>query len=306
MPDSTPPPPPLLPPHAIGDLQGCNDALTRLLAKLPEAASTPLWFVGDLVNRGPNSLATLRQLIGLQQRATAVLGNHDVHLLSVVAGVRTPKAGDTLDEILQAPDRDDLIDWLRHRPLAHFQDTFLMVHAGVLPQWDAATVLELAAEIEQQLRGPKWKIFLAELFAARPGPWTPNLKGIERRRVTLSALTRIRFCSAAGLMEFKNNGSLADIPPGYYPWFDVPGRKTTEVTMVYGHWAAAGLVLRDNLCGIDTGCVWGNRLTALPLHADPAQRIPLQVECPKTSVLPIPIPVTATVLAPAPASKPAQ
>jgi bis(5'-nucleosyl)-tetraphosphatase (symmetrical) len=306
MPDSTLLPPPALTPHAIGDLQGCNDALTRLLAKLPEPASTPLWFVGDLVNRGPNSLATLRQLIGFQQRATAILGNHDLHLLAVVAGVRTPKAGDTLDDILKAPDRDDLIDWLRQRPLAHRQDNFLMVHAGVLPQWDAAMVLELAGEVEQQLRGPKWKSFLAELFAARPAPWTPNLKGIERRRVTVSALTRIRFCSAAGLMEFKSTGTLAEIPPGCYAWFDVPGRKTADITMVYGHWAAAGLVLRDNLCGIDTGCVWGNRLTALPLHADPAQRIPLQVECPKTSVLSIPVPVSATVLAPAPASKAAQ
>lgn len=291
MPDSTVPPPLARPPHAIGDLQGCHDALNRLLAKMPETASTPLWFVGDLVNRGPNSLATLRQLVGFQQRATAVLGNHDLHLLAVVAGVRTPKAGDTLDGILNAPDRDALIDWLRHRPLAHLQDNFLMVHAGVLPQWDAGTVLELAGEIEQQLRGPKWKTFLADLFAARPGPWMPNLKGIERRRVTLSALTRIRFCTAGGLMEFKNTGSLVEIPPGYYPWFDVPGRKTADVTVVYGHWAAAGLVLRDNLCGLDTGCVWGNRLTAVPLHADPALRVPVQVECPKTSTLQIPVPV---------------
>jgi len=298
MPDSNLPRPSANPPYAIGDLQGCHDALTRLLAKLPATETPPLWFVGDLVNRGPNSLATLRQLIGFGERASVILGNHDLHLLSVVAGARTSKQGDTLDDILNAPDRDALIDWLRFRPLAHRQDNFLMVHAGVLPQWDAATVLELAGEIEQGLRGPKWKAFLAELFAERPSPWKPNLKGIERRRATLSALTRIRFCTVDGLMDTKAAGGLNTLLPGYYPWFDVPGRKTADLTMVYGHWAAAGLVLRDNLCGLDTGCVWGNRLTALPLYADPAMRIPVQAECPKLTALPVSTPVPVTMPAP--------
>lgn len=291
MPDAAPIHRPSL--YAIGDLQGCHGALTALLAKLPESAPA-LWFVGDLVNRGPNSLATLRYLMSLGERATAILGNHDLHLLAVAAGVRTQKPGDTIQEILDAPDRDALIDWVRHRPLAFQRDQFLMVHAGVLPQWDTPTVLELAGEIEQTLRGPKWKNVVADLYAARPLPWTPNLKGIERRRVTLNALTRLRFCTEAGEMEFKHTGAPVEIPPGYRPWFDVPGRKTTDTTLIFGHWAAAGLVLRDNLCGIDTGCVWGNRLTALPLHSDPALRIPVQVECPKASPLKIPEPFSVT------------
>lgn len=273
------------PPVAIGDLQGCDGALRQLLAKLDAHAAAPLWFTGDLVNRGPNSLSALRQLIALGDRTTAILGNHDLHLLAVVASARSVKPGDTLDDILKAPDLDDLIDWLRFRPLAHFQNRFLMVHAGVLPQWDTATVLELAAEVEQQLRGPNWKSFISELYASRPASWAPNLKGMERRRVTVSALTRIRFCTAAGQMEFKHNGGPAEIPPGFQPWFDIAERKTADVTTVFGHWAAAGLVLRDNLCGIDTGCVWGNRLTALPLYSDPAQRIPVQVECQKPASL---------------------
>lgn len=279
-------PPPAVP-YAIGDLQGCQTAFTRLLDLIPPAA--PLWLVGDLINRGPDSLATLRQLAGLGSRVSTVLGNHDLHFLSVVAGVRTPKAGDTLNPLLSAPDRDELVEWLRQRPLAHAAGSFLMVHAGVLPQWDATATLELADDIARQLRGPKWKTFLAEMFAARPGPWSPDLKGIERRRVVLSALTRIRFCNAAGAMDFKFNGGLTELPPGYLPWFDQPARRTADVTVVFGHWAAAGLILRDNLCGLDTGCVWGNRLTALPLAAVPAQRIPVQVECPKTALLEVPV-----------------
>lgn len=276
-------------PYAIGDLQGCHDAFSRLLPQLP--AQAPLWLVGDLVNRGPHSLATLRHLqtLGQDGRVRAVLGNHDLHLLAVAAGVRTSKVGDTLDDVLGAPDRDALIDWLRSQPLAHAQDGFLMVHAGVLPQWEVETVLELASEIELGLRGAKWQKYLAELFAERPGAWNRSLKGVDRQRVVLSALTRLRFCNAAGQMDFKFTGAPTEIPPGYLPWFDQPARKTADVTMVFGHWAAAGLILRDNLCGLDTGCVWGNRLTALPLTAEPAGRIPVQVECPKTALLEVPV-----------------
>jgi bis(5'-nucleosyl)-tetraphosphatase (symmetrical) len=274
-------------PHAIGDLQGCQTAFARLLDLLP--ASAPLWLVGDLINRGPDSLAMLRQLAGMDSRVTAVLGNHDLHFLAVVAGVRSPKNGDTLNSLLGAPDCGDLVEWLRQRPLAHAAGSFLMVHAGVLPQWDVATTLELADDISRQLSGPKWKTFLADVFAVRPGPWSPTLKGIDRRRVVLSALTRIRFCDSAGAMDFKFTGAPTEIPPGYLPWFDQPARKTADTTVVFGHWAAAGLILRDNLCGLDTGCVWGNRLTALPLTAEPAGRIPVQVECPKTALLEVPM-----------------
>ncbi len=274
-------------PYAIGDLQGCHDAFTRLLAKLPENA--PLWLVGDLVNRGPHSLATLRSLIAFGSRVTAVLGNHDLHLLAVSAGIRTSKEGDTLHDVLNAPDRDALIDWLRSQPLAYAQMGCLMVHAGVLPQWNTDTVLELAAEIERGLRGANWQKYLADLYAERPGVWSASLKGMARQRVVMSALTRIRFCDAAGAMDFKFTGEPTKVPPGYLPWFDQPERKTADTTLIFGHWAAAGLILRDNLCGLDTGCVWGNRLTALPLAAEPAQRIPIQVECPKVALLEVPV-----------------
>ena len=277
-------------PYAIGDLQGCSGAFSRLLDLLPQdTPDTPLWLVGDLINRGPDSLATLRHLMQLDSRVTAVLGNHDLHFLAIVAGVRTQRPGDTLNPLLDAPDRDDMVEWLRRRPLAHASGNLLMVHAGVLPQWETATVLELADDIARGLSGPKWKTFLADMYASKPEAWTPNLKGMDRRRVALSALTRIRFCNAAGAMDFKYTGAPTEIPPGYLPWFDQPERKTADTTLVFGHWAAAGLILRDNLCGLDTGCVWGNRLTALPLAAEPAKRIPIQVECPKSALLEVPV-----------------
>lgn len=276
--------PPVQVPYGIGDLQGCCDALARLLDKLDLTPEKPLWFVGDLVNRGPSSLATLRKIIQLGTQATAILGNHDLHLLAVFAGVRKQKTGDTLDQILQASDAEQLIDWLRHRPLAHFDGARLMVHAGVLPQWDVATTIELAGEIEAQLRSPAWRTFIGELFAAPAQTWAPELKGIERMRSAASALTRLRLCNAAGAMELKYSGPPAGAPAGFMPWFDVPGRKTADVTVVCGHWASLGLVLRDTLCALDSGCVWGNRLTAVPLDLDPKKRVPIQIECPKNGL----------------------
>ncbi|WP_254067814.1 symmetrical bis(5'-nucleosyl)-tetraphosphatase [Burkholderia sp. L27(2015)] len=265
----------------MGDLQGCCNALARLLGKLDLTSESPLWFVGDLVNRGPSSLATLHKLIQLGQQATSILGNHDLHLLAIFAGSRKQKPGDTLDEILQAPDAVELIDWLRNRPLAHFDGIRLMVHAGVLPQWDVANTLELAGEIEAQLRAPTWRSFTGELFAAPAQPWHPRLKGIERMRSVTSVLTRIRLCDAAGQMETRYSGPPASAPAGFMPWFDVPDRKTDDVIVVFGHWAALGLVLRDRLCALDTGCVWGNQLSAVPLDIDPQKRIPIQVDCRK-------------------------
>jgi bis(5'-nucleosyl)-tetraphosphatase (symmetrical) len=272
---------PLPVPYAIGDLQGCCDALSRLLRKLDLTPQTPLWFVGDLVNRGPSSLDTLRKLMHMGEQATAILGNHDLHLLAIFAGSRKQKSGDTLDQVLRAPDAEQLMDWLRHRPLAHFDGARLMVHAGVLPQWDVNNTLELAGEIEARLRAPDWRVFLNALFAEPPKPWTEELKGIERIRAATSVLTRIRLCNAAGVMETKFNGALLEAPAGFSPWFDIPGRKTADVTVVFGHWAALGLVLREKVCAIDTGCVWGNRLSAIPLDMDPQKRIPVQVDCPK-------------------------
>jgi len=269
-------------PIAIGDIQGCHSALRRLLSKLdadPSMANSPLWFAGDLVNRGRESAATLRTLMELGNRATCVLGNHDLHLLGVAAGVRKQKPGDTLDSVLGAADVNDMLEWLRHRPLAHFDGARLLVHAGVLPQWDIATVLELSAEIEVQLRGPSWKTFLTKVFASRIEDWSPQLKGIERARAALNVLTRIRLCNAAGEMELHYTGPPADAPAGFLPWFEIPDRNLRSTLVVFGHWAALGLLLRDTVCGLDTGCVWGNQLTALRLATDSAQRACVQVDC---------------------------
>jgi bis(5'-nucleosyl)-tetraphosphatase (symmetrical) len=266
-------------PVAIGDLQGCHEAFTRLLAELDLPAATPIWLAGDLINRGPASLATLRSVIDLGDRVTTVLGNHDLHLLAVAAGVHTPKKGDTLDDILAAPDFPDLIDWLRRQPLAHFDNGFLMVHAGVLPEWSVDQTLSLAGEVEEKLRGPKWKQFLKNLWGNEPVRWSNKLTGDDRTRIIVNALTRLRFCTQDGKMEFKGNGGLNDAPPGFMPWFEVPGRKTEDVTMVFGHWAALGLQLRPNLCALDSGCVWGNQLSAVRLTADFEQRQLTQVSC---------------------------
>ncbi len=267
-------------PLAFGDLQGCHTSYRELLAVAAPSPETPLWFAGDLINRGPGSLATLRDVIAQGERAVAVLGNHDLHLLSVSAGIRKSKKGDTIDEILNAPDAADLLHWVRHRPIAHYERGMLMVHAGVLPQWDVDLTLELARDLEKALRRENWKETLAGLYGNEPNRWSKDLKGIARLRITCSALTRMRFCNRDGAMDFSASGGLDSAPAGYMPWFDVPGRKTSGCTVVFGHWAALGLTLRDNLIGLDSGCVWGNRLSAVSLEADPARRTLTQVECP--------------------------
>lgn len=277
-------PAPNLVPLAFGDLQGCRESFQRLLAKAAPSADTPLWFAGDIINRGPDSLGTLRDLITLGDRAITIMGNHDLHLLSVSAGIRKPKKGDTIDEILSAPDAADLLDWVRHRPIAHFDHGMLMVHAGVLPQWDVATTLELADELQRALRAPNWKETLASLYGNEPNRWKPKLKGTDRLRVVCSALTRLRFCSADGEMDFTSSGGVASAPPGFMPWFDVPSRATSDVTVVFGHWAALGLIVRDNVIGLDSGCVWGEQLTAVKLASAPSERTVTQVDCPNCRV----------------------
>ncbi|OUL88659.1 symmetrical bis(5'-nucleosyl)-tetraphosphatase [Paraburkholderia hospita] len=267
------------PPLAFGDLQGCRSQFQQLLAKAAPPADASLWFAGDLINRGPASLATLRDIIALGDRAVPVLGNHDLHLLSVAAGIRKSKKGDTIDDILNAPDADDLLHWVRHRPLAHFEDGMLLVHAGVLPQWDATLTLELADDLQRALRASNWKETLAGLYGNEPNRWKPGLKGIDRLRLTCSALTRMRFVNANGAMDFSSNGSIQSAPAGYMPWFDVPSRRTADIIVVFGHWAALGLTMRDNLIGLDTGCVWGEQLSAVRLAQSPAERTVTQVEC---------------------------
>ncbi|WP_321854854.1 symmetrical bis(5'-nucleosyl)-tetraphosphatase [Paraburkholderia tropica] len=266
-------------PLAFGDLQGCHTQFRELLFKAAPPGNAPLWFAGDLVNRGADSLATLRDIMSMGDRAVPVLGNHDLHLLAVSAGIRSSKKGDTIDQILNAPDAEDMLHWVRHQPLAHFEHGMLMVHAGVLPQWNVDLTLELADELHRALRAPNWKETLAGLYGNQPNRWTPRLKGIERLRVTCSALTRIRFCNERGEMDFTSSGAPGSAPAGQIPWFEVPDRKTRDITVVFGHWASLGLTLRDNLIGLDSGCVWGERLSAVRLTPSPADRVLTQVNC---------------------------
>jgi len=266
-------------PFAIGDLQGCAPSFSDLLELLPNGA--PLRLVGDLVNRGPAWLETLRTIEAMGDRVRTVLGNHDIHLLAVAAGVRKKGKSDTFDDILEAPDCDALITWLRHQPMAIREDDFLIVHAGILPQWSADQVIALAQEVEAELQGPAWKAFLAGVFGNSADRWRKDLIGIERHRVIVNALTRLRYCSEEGVMDLKTKEGPDSAPTGVMPWFDAPARRTDNVTVVCGHWSTLGLVMRPNLISLDTGCVWGGKLTAVQLAARPEQRTIIQVNCPQ-------------------------
>lgn len=266
--------------YLIGDLQGCDTALGRLLDEIDFSPSRDtLHLLGDLVNRGPQSLATLRRLMKLGASARCLLGNHDLHLLAVAHGVRRPGRSDTLDGILQASDRAALLDWLRRQRLAMFEHGILMVHAGVLPAWDATQVMALAAEVETVLQGPDLADFLPEMYGNEPAQWSGQLAGAARLRVVVNALTRLRFCTPQGAMEFKGSGGPTTAPPGYLPWFDVPGRRTADVTVAFGHWSTLGWLDRPGLLSLDTGCVWGGCLSALRLGATPRQHALVQVRC---------------------------
>ena len=275
---ATQPPGDATSPVVIGDIQGCFGGLQLLLERIERGCggAPPLWLVGDLVNRGPQSLATLRWAMANERRIVCVLGNHDLHLLAVAAGIRPMHRSDTLAEILAAPDRDDLIDWLRRRPLAHLRDGVLMVHAGVLPQWDARRTVTLASEVQAMLSGPDWTDFLRVMYGNEPSAWDEGLRGHDRLRVIVNALTRLRFCTPEGRMEYRTKLGADAAPPGYLPWFDVPGRASADVTVVFGHWSTLGLRLRPYLIALDTGCVWGGALTGVRL----SDRALFQAACP--------------------------
>ena len=267
--------------YMIGDVQGCDDALGRLLDEIAFSPSRDrLVLLGDLVNRGPQSLAVLRRLMALGDAAACLLGNHDLHLLAVSQGVRPLHRSDTVGDILGALDRTALLDWLRHRPLALHERGVLMVHAGVLPQWTAAQTLQLAGEVETVLRGAGWADFMQRMYGNQPDAWHEGLEGAERLRVIVNALTRLRFCSADGRMEFATKDAAADgAPPGYLPWFDVPGRRTAGDVVAFGHWSTLGRLARPELIALDTGCVWGGCLSAARLGADPREREFIEVRC---------------------------
>jgi bis(5'-nucleosyl)-tetraphosphatase (symmetrical) len=272
--------------YVIGDLQGCAHEAGLLLDRIAGDATSPeqarILFVGDLINRGPQSLAALRRMKTMSEasagRIDALLGNHDLHLLAVAAGVRKASRSDTLDEILAAPELDELVDWLRRRPMAMFVDAHLLVHAGVPPQWSAAQTMALAGEVEAVLRGDGWVDFLRQMYGNYPERWDDGLEGIERLRCIVNALTRMRLCWPDGRMDFEHKESDKG-PAGsdLQPWFDLAERRTADVTVVFGHWSAMGVVLRPNLVGLDSGCVWGGKLTAVCLD----DRSLLQVDCPE-------------------------
>jgi bis(5'-nucleosyl)-tetraphosphatase (symmetrical) len=253
--------------YAIGDVQGCQDALAALLDEIGFSRTRDmLWFVGDLVNRGTQSAAVLRFVRSLGERAIVVHGNHDLHTLAVAAGKAKRRADDTLGDLLGATDRDELLDWLRLRPLLHVDREYVMVHAGLLPSWSLAQAADLAAEVEAALRAPTHPDLYASLYGAKPAAWSDSLQGVERLRVIVNAMTRMRFCTPDGAMDFSVKGEVEKALPGYLPWFEVPDRKTRGVPIVCGHWSALGLRITPDLLALDTGCVWGGRLTALRLE----------------------------------------
>ena len=264
--------------YLIGDVQGCCDALDRLLAEVGFSPSRDrVHVLGDLVNRGPASLKTLLRLRQLGGAATCLLGNHDLHLLAVSVGARKPHRGDTLDDILASPERDALLDWLRHGKLADTAHGWLLVHAGVVPQWDAAKTLMLAAEVQDVLTGHGMADFLQVMYGNDPARWDDNLVGARRWRMVLNVLTRIRYCQPDGTLEFDTKDGSGVAPPGHAAWFDSPGRLTAGVPIAFGHWSTLGLQNRPDLLALDTGCVWGGSLTAV--RVDGGRREVVQVAC---------------------------
>lgn len=268
--------------YAIGDVQGCYDALRRLLDALHfDAGGDRLWFTGDLVNRGPDSLKVLRYVLGLGERAVTVLGNHDLHLLAVAQGRARIKKHDTLDELLAAPDRERLLDWLRRRPFLHHDPDlgYTLVHAGLLPQWDLPTAQRLAYEAGQALAGDEAGEFFAHMYGDLPDHWRDDLQGFDRLRVIVNAFTRLRYCDLEGNMDLRLKGAPGTQPAGMLPWFQVPHRLNRNLRIVFGHWSTLGAVQGDGVICLDSGCLWGHELSAVRL--DTPEVIWTRVPCPE-------------------------
>lgn len=264
---------------AIGDVHACLDDLRELLARIEfEPDRDRLLFVGDLVNRGPRSADTLRFVRDLGDRAISVLGNHDLHLLATAADVRAPRRKDSFADVLAAPDRAELLAWLRRRPLLHHdaESRFTIVHAGLHPAWDLATARQLAGEIEGILRGPDFAGLLASMYGDHPAAWSPGLSGHERHRLAINSFTRMRYCRPDGSLDFRDSGPPGSQSAGLLPWFEIPGRANADLHIVFGHWSALGCFRGCGVHGLDSGCFWGNALTALCLD-DPETVV--QIRC---------------------------
>ena len=261
--------------YVVGDIQGCCTEFRQLLEQMRfDPAADRLWLVGDLVNRGPDSLGVLRLVKSLGNAAITVLGNHDLHLLAVAEGAAELHRSDTLDDILAAPDRDELLAWLRAQRLLHVEGDFVLVHAGLLPGWTVAQAQQLASEVEDALRGSHYQDFLARMYGNHPNRWEDSLTGYKRLRVITNAFTRMRTCTVLGEMEFKFKGGVQDVPAGYLPWFEVPGRASAKATIVCGHWSALGLKITPPVIALDTGCLWGGALSAIRLEDREVFQVP--------------------------------
>lgn len=267
-----------MPTYAIGDIQGCYNSLRNLLDRIRFQPRTDrIWLVGDLVNRGPKSLSVLRYLRQTEPAVQVVLGNHDLFLLAVAEGIVPPRPNDTIQDVLAAPDRNELLTWLRRQPLHHHENGFFMVHAGLLPQWTIADTVKFAREVEAVLSGPDYRALLQAIFQNPPPAWKPSLSGMDRLVSITRVLTRLRTCTPTGEMS-NFSGPPEETPPGYFPWFRIPTRHSAYMTVITGHWAALGLHMEPNLLAIDSGCAWGRQLTAVRLE----DREVFQVQCSET------------------------
>jgi bis(5'-nucleosyl)-tetraphosphatase (symmetrical) len=260
---------------AIGDLQGCFATLEQLLNRISfNPQRDRLWFVGDLVNRGSGSLECLRFVRSLGDRAVSVLGNHDLHLLAINHGITTPGKLDTLDSILSAPDRHDLLDWLRWRPLFHVDGKYALVHAGLLPEWSWKQARLLSDEISTALSGDHPEVLLGGMYGNTPDRWSESLVGIDRARVVINAMTRMRILDQHGRMNLQFKGEERDIPPGHMPWFDAPTERRDDKILIAGHWSALGIKIKPNFIGLDSGCIWGGDLSAFCLETREVIQVP--------------------------------
>jgi len=254
--------------YAIGDVQGCCEELLQLLEVLRfDPLHDRLWFTGDLVNRGTQSLEVLRLVKSLGERATVVLGNHDLHLLAVAAGASHLRPKDSFMDVLEAYDRDSLLSWLQQQPLFHHDARlgYTLVHAGLPPQWDLATAQACAAEAERLLRGGDAKAFFQQMYGDQPAQWRDDLNGVERMRFIINCFTRLRYCDDQGRLALRDKGAPRSATSGIMPWFQVPGRKSASMKIIFGHWSTLGRYQGEGVYNLDTGCVWGRSLTALRL-----------------------------------------
>lgn len=268
--------------YAIGDIQGCYNELRRLLDVIKfDPEHDRLWLAGDLVNRGPHSLETLRFIKGLGESAISVLGNHDLHLIATVVSLTKTGKKDTLGPILRAADCDELIDWLRKQRLFYHNDQYCMLHAGLPPQWDFAQTQRMAKQVEDVIGGEDYQRFFRSMYGNKPVIWQDDLAKMEQLRFAVNCFTRLRYCTLDGELDFHQKGPPGSQPSHLVPWFSVPWRKSRDMRIIFGHWSTLGYYAEDNVFAIDTGCLWGGQLTALKLAPQP-ERFNVTCECSKT------------------------